>query len=100
MTACFHLPLHPFSPVVLKDYTIAPGQLTSISWWTLVAYFIGCSNRYESPFIDVFQHIYQLKVITQGALNRMVHFGTIMGHEPIRQNWASNLHLNCHKCIR
>ncbi|KAH1097555.1 hypothetical protein J1N35_014476 [Gossypium stocksii] len=63
LEASFYLPLHPFFYVVLNDYGIAPGQLTGLSWWTLVAYFINCSKRYEPPFIGVFQYIYQLNFI-------------------------------------
>ncbi|KAH1114921.1 hypothetical protein J1N35_008299, partial [Gossypium stocksii] len=37
LEADFYLPLYPFFGAILKEYRIAPGQLTGLSWWTLIA---------------------------------------------------------------
>ncbi|KAK8271012.1 hypothetical protein V6Z11_D11G234400 [Gossypium hirsutum] len=60
----FHLPLHPFFCMVLKEYGIAPGQLIGLSWWTCLAYFLHCNNLNGPPLFGVFQRFYRLKVLT------------------------------------
>ncbi|KAK5795200.1 hypothetical protein PVK06_036458 [Gossypium arboreum] len=61
LEADFPLPLHPFFYTVIEEYRTGPGQLTSLSWWTLVPYFLSCNIWNEPPMIGLFQRFYRLK---------------------------------------
>lgn len=72
----FHMPFHAFFSSVLDEYGIALGQLSILSWWPLVAYFINRCLNNEPPILDIFQKIYQLNIKRHGALAGMTHFST------------------------
>lgn len=83
LEASFHLPFHPFFYSMLNEYSIAPGQLFALSWWTLVPFFIDCCIHNEPPMLGVFQKIYHLKVKGQVALIGNAHFSIRQGFGPI-----------------
>ncbi|KAH1096889.1 hypothetical protein J1N35_013810 [Gossypium stocksii] len=58
LEASFHRPFHQFFYHLLKEYEIAPRQLSGFSWWVTVTYFIDCCRQEEAPLISVFQHLY------------------------------------------
>ncbi|KAH1031776.1 hypothetical protein J1N35_043950 [Gossypium stocksii] len=100
LEAGFHLFLYPFFCVVLNNYEIAPCQLSAISWWTLVAFFINYCIHNEHPLLSVFQRFYQLKKQRIGASVGNAHFNVRSGYELLNKNKISNLHMRNDKYIR
>ncbi|KAH1063704.1 hypothetical protein J1N35_028691 [Gossypium stocksii] len=62
----FYLPPYSFFSSLLKDYKIAPGQLSSFSWWIAMVYFIECSRHGDQ------ESGVKLFMFTVGADNRLI----------------------------
>ncbi|KAH1057138.1 hypothetical protein J1N35_035203 [Gossypium stocksii] len=82
LEARFHLSLHPFFCSLLKEYGIAPDQLSGFSWWIAMVYFLNCSQHGEVPLLAIFQHLYKLKGHNRKNLTREYFSILLKGFSP------------------
>ncbi|XP_022769128.1 uncharacterized protein LOC111312782 isoform X2 [Durio zibethinus] len=59
--AGLRLPLHPLIPAILRQFGVAPTQITPNSWRVLICFISFCCSQKITPTVNLFRAIYSLK---------------------------------------